>query len=62
DSMNWDRLAGGMTLGITAGASAPEELVMEFISACRERFSVKIEEVAVREEDVRFNLPRVLVA
>ena len=62
DSMNWDRLAGEMTLGITAGASAPEELVAEFISACRERFTVEIEEISVRQEDVSFNLPRVLVA
>ncbi|MCZ6510717.1 MAG: 4-hydroxy-3-methylbut-2-enyl diphosphate reductase, partial [Alphaproteobacteria bacterium] len=62
DSMNWDRLAGHMTIGITAGASAPEELVEEFISACRERFAVKIEEISVRQEDVSFNLPRILVA
>lgn len=62
DSMNWDRLEGHMTIGITAGASAPEELVEEFISACRERFEVKIEEISVRQEDVSFNLPRILVA
>ena len=62
DSMNWDRLAGHMTIGITAGASAPEELVEEFISACRERFAVEIEEISVRQEDVSFNLPRMLVA
>lgn len=61
-SMNWDRLEGHMTIGITAGASAPEELVEEFISACRERFAVKIEEISVRQEDVSFNLPRILVA
>ncbi len=62
DSMNWDRLEGHMTIGITAGASAPEELVEEFFSACRERFEVKIEEISVRQEDVSFNLPRILVA
>ena len=62
ESMNWDRLAGHTTLGITAGASAPEQLVAEFISGCRERFTVKIEEISVRQEDVSFNLPRSLVA
>ncbi len=62
DWMNWDRLAAHMTLGITAGASAPEELVTEFISACRERFTVEIEEISVRQEDVTFNLPHMLVA
>ena len=62
DSMNWGRLAGGMTLGISAGASAPEQLVAEFIAACRERFAVTIEEISVRQENVSFNLPRTLVA
>lgn len=62
ESMNWDRLAANMTLGVSAGASAPEQLVAEFIDACRARFSVTIEEVSVRQEDVSFNLPRVLVA
>jgi len=62
ESMNWDRLAGHMTLGISAGASAPEQLVAEFIAACRERFTVTIEEISVRQEDVSFNLPRTLVA
>jgi 4-hydroxy-3-methylbut-2-enyl diphosphate reductase len=62
DWMNWDRLAGHRTLGISAGASAPEELVAEFIAACRERFTVEIEEISVRQEDVSFNLPRMLVA
>ena len=51
-----------MALGITAGASAPEELVADFILACRERFTVEIEEISVRQEDVSFNLPRMLVA
>jgi 4-hydroxy-3-methylbut-2-enyl diphosphate reductase len=59
--MNWDRLAGHATVGITAGASAPEQLVAEFIDACRERFTVAIEEISVRVEDVSFNLPRMLV-
>jgi len=62
ESMNWDRLAGHMTLGISAGASAPEQLVAGFIAACRGRFTVTIEEISVRQEDVSFNLPRSLVA
>lgn len=62
DSMNWGRLAGHTTLGISAGASAPEQLIAEFIDACRARFTVTIEEISVRQEDVSFNLPRILVA
>ncbi len=62
ESMNWNSLAGRTTLGISAGASAPEQLVTEFIDACRARFTVTIEEISVRQEDVSFNLPRTLVA
>lgn len=58
----WDRLAGVRTLGLTAGASAPELLVEEVIAACRERYDVTVEEVAVTRENVEFKLPRVLVA
>ena len=56
----WDRLAGVRRLGLTAGASAPEVLVEEVIAACRERFSVTIEETTVTTEDVQFKLPREL--
>ena len=43
---------------MTAGASAPELLVEQVIAACRERFTVTVEEVEVAREDVRFKLPR----
>jgi 4-hydroxy-3-methylbut-2-enyl diphosphate reductase len=62
ESMNWSHLAPHMTLGISAGASAPEQLVAEFIDACSARYTVAIEEISVRQEDVSFNLPRTLVA
>ena len=62
ESMNWNSLAGRTTLGISAGASAPEQLVTEFIDACRARFTVTIEEISIRQEDVSFNLPHTLVA
>jgi len=61
-AMDWDRFAGCRTLGLSAGASAPEVLVEEFVNACRERFDVSIEEVTERKEDVHFNLPRALTA
>jgi len=62
DQMDWTRLAGCRTLGISAGASAPEILVEEFLAACGERFTLTVETVEVSREDVRFNLPRALVA
>jgi 4-hydroxy-3-methylbut-2-enyl diphosphate reductase len=58
--IDWSALQGVATLGITAGASAPEVLVEEMISACRERFSVKLELRQVARENVHFKLPRVL--
>jgi 4-hydroxy-3-methylbut-2-enyl diphosphate reductase len=60
--MDWDRFDGYNTLGLTAGASAPETLVEEFIEACRARYDVTIEEISVREENVHFNLPHALIA
>ncbi|OGR85160.1 MAG: 4-hydroxy-3-methylbut-2-enyl diphosphate reductase [Elusimicrobia bacterium RIFCSPHIGHO2_02_FULL_57_9] len=46
------------TLGLTAGASAPEILVQEVVKHCQQRFSVKqVEEFETVEEDVHFSLP-----
>ncbi len=59
---DWARLEGVKSVGITAGASAPELLVDEMIAALRERFVVDVEEVRVTEEDVQFKVPRILTA
>lgn len=48
------------TLGITAGASAPEVLVKEVVDAICQRREVSVEEVVLREENVVFNVPRIL--
>jgi 4-hydroxy-3-methylbut-2-enyl diphosphate reductase len=56
----WDRLARARTLGITAGASAPEVLVDEIIKALGERFAVTVEQVRTAEERIAFNVPREL--
>jgi 4-hydroxy-3-methylbut-2-enyl diphosphate reductase len=60
--IDWSWLSGVRRLGLTAGASAPEVLVQEVIAACRERFAVTVEELAVTEESVHFKLPRALTA
>jgi 4-hydroxy-3-methylbut-2-enyl diphosphate reductase len=62
DEIDWRRLDGVRTLGITAGASAPEILVDELIAACSARYDLSIEEVSVGEESMHFNLPRALSA
>ena len=55
-------LNGVGTLGLTAGASAPEILVQELIDHCRMLFDVTVEEVSLIEESVEFSLPRALTA
>jgi 4-hydroxy-3-methylbut-2-en-1-yl diphosphate reductase len=46
------------TVGVTAGASAPENLVQGLIEALQTRFSFStVEEVEIKDEDVRFSLP-----
>jgi 4-hydroxy-3-methylbut-2-enyl diphosphate reductase len=56
----WPRLEGVRTLGITAGASAPEQLVNEVIDALKARFDVRIEVVSTATENIAFNVPREL--
>ncbi|MBM3486705.1 MAG: 4-hydroxy-3-methylbut-2-enyl diphosphate reductase [Alphaproteobacteria bacterium] len=55
-------LDGVRTLGLTAGASAPEILVKDLIAALEARFDVAVREVDVTKEDMTFSLPRVLTA
>lgn len=56
----WEKLAGVRTLGISAGASAPEVLVDEMIAALATRFKVTVEKVKTAEERIAFNVPREL--
>lgn len=58
--IDWAGLTGVRTLGLSAGASAPEVLVDEVLGAARARFDLTVEEVRVTEENVEFKLPRVL--
>jgi 4-hydroxy-3-methylbut-2-enyl diphosphate reductase len=62
DDLDMAWMDGAETLGITAGASAPELLVQELITALKEKFDVTVREVAVTIEDVHFSLPRSLTA
>ena len=56
----WAQFEGIATLGITAGASAPERLVTDMVDAFRARFEVSVESVVTREERIAFNVPREL--
>jgi 4-hydroxy-3-methylbut-2-enyl diphosphate reductase len=56
-SMDWRALDGIATVAMSAGASAPEELVEELIDACQQRFAVAVKEIEVVKEDVSFKTP-----
>ena len=60
-AIDWTTLRGVRTVGLSAGASAPELLVEQVINAFKARFDLNVEEVAVTREDVEFKLPRVLL-
>ncbi|SLN16986.1 4-hydroxy-3-methylbut-2-enyl diphosphate reductase [Aquimixticola soesokkakensis] len=59
-NIDWRAIEGIKTVGITAGASAPEVLVNEVLDAFRERFNVRVELVETAQENVEFKVPRVL--
>ena len=61
NDIDWQWLEGIQTVGLSAGASAPEQLVDEVVDALKSRFNISIEEINVAEETTRFKLPRELV-
>ena len=60
--LDWTFLEGVATLGITAGASAPELLVRELVDRLAERFELTEREVETTRETIAFKLPRELEA
>ena len=58
--INWDSLMNIKSVGITAGASAPEILVNEVVDALKERFEIKTHLVETATESVNFKVPRIL--
>ncbi len=58
--IDWPVIGDARTIGITAGASAPEVLVNEVIEAFKSRYDVTMEIVRTRDEHVSFKLPREL--
>ncbi len=58
--IDWALLNGIRSVGITAGASAPEVLVEEVIEAFRRRFDVTVREIETATESVQFKLPTAL--
>jgi len=62
DELEAAKLDGHATIGLTAGASTPEELVQATVSRLAELGWDELEEVTVAREDVHFRLPREVAA
>ena len=58
--IDWRALQGIKTIGITAGASAPDVLISEVTEAFNEHYNVTIEVVETAQENVSFKVPRIL--
>ena len=58
--IDWARLEGIKSLGVSAGASAPEKLVDEVIEAFAQRYDIKVEARVTARENIAFNIPREL--
>jgi len=58
--VNWSMLDNARTVGLTAGASAPEQLIEDLIAAISERYDASVEELRVTDENVVFKLPRLV--
>ncbi len=62
EDVDWSWFEGVAAVGVSAGASAPEDLVEDLLGAIAARFEARIEDVTLAIEDVTFKLPRVLVS
>lgn len=56
----WDSIGDAKTIGLTAGASAPDILIENVIAALRGKFEIMVEEIVLTRENVTFNIPRIL--
>lgn len=62
ESLDWALIETCETIGLSAGASAPEYLTDGVIAALKSRYEIDLKEVRVTDENVKFHLPRELRA
>ena len=62
NAIDWAEVDRAVHIGLSAGASAPESLVMEIIDEMRERYDLQLDEDALVEETLTFKLPAVLTS
>ena len=58
--IDWAEIDAATHIGLSAGASAPESLVMEIINEMRSRYDLQLDEDALVEETLTFKLPSIL--
>ena len=61
DSIEWEKVDAAETIGLSAGASAPEYLMDGVMAALKSRYEIVSQEVEVTKEKVIFRLPRLLL-
>jgi 4-hydroxy-3-methylbut-2-enyl diphosphate reductase len=59
-AIDWTEIDAATHIGLSAGASAPESLVMEIIGEMRARYDLQLDEEALVEENLTFKLPSIL--
>ena len=60
ENIDWSMVAKAKTIGLSAGASAPENLTDGVLAALKQRYDIVLENVEVTKEDIVFRLPRLL--
>ncbi|MDH5723120.1 MAG: 4-hydroxy-3-methylbut-2-enyl diphosphate reductase [Alphaproteobacteria bacterium] len=60
--IDWDDFKNIKSLGLSAGASAPEILVDEVIENAKEYFDITVKEVSIIQENVNFKVPKALTS
>lgn len=60
--INWDWFKGIKSVGLTAGASAPDILINEVIDTLKDRYNISEKKFSYTEENITFNLPRILAS
>ncbi|MCY4315026.1 MAG: 4-hydroxy-3-methylbut-2-enyl diphosphate reductase [Roseovarius sp.] len=58
--IDWDRLKEVSSIGISAGASAPDILVKQVVDALDSRFELEMHAIETAREDLQFKMPRIL--
>ena len=57
NDIDWRSISGSETIGLTAGASAPEILINQVIEEFKKRFKATIEFIEITKEDIQFKIP-----